>query len=50
MSYNKPEVVQWDSAAKMIQGSGPKGINLFPESSNPQVLDALTVGAYESDE
>lgn len=50
MRYNKPEVVQLDSAAKIIQGSGPKGVNMFPDSLNPQMLNAATVGAYESDE
>lgn len=50
MTYNKPEVVRFASAVEVIQGSGPKFVNSFPDIRNQQELDALTIGAYESDE
>ena len=49
MTYNKPEVVNLDLAAKAIQGAA-KPYYVYTDASYPHPINALTPGAYEADE
>ena len=50
MTYNKPEVVKFDSAVKAIQGSGKPSTQAFDSTETGHPKDATTPGAYEADE
>lgn len=49
MTYNKPEVITLDRAAKAIQGNNGKPNGLFQDSRFP-TEKAMTPAAYEADE
>ena len=49
MTYHKPGVVRLDTAVRVIQGIGGKGLDVYQETRHPLQFNA-TIGAYEADE